>query len=147
MPKMPLLPPSHTSSLPESNSPAPEPLILPKVSSAWLKIPNNNWASMQECRMQGQGGSQLTPCHFHPSILPPSSSRPKVRITTFSTPHHNRHRTIVGNRKKSRKATTHLARIVHCSPLSCKRFQKRKIQLKSFLSFHFLATFCVCCCS
>ena len=61
--------------------------------AACLKIPNR----ARNARMQGRVEVQLTPWHSHPPILPPSSNRPKVQITTFSTPH-NRHRTIVGNR-------------------------------------------------
>ena len=75
-----------------------------------------------------------SPCHRQPTAQ-------KSRSPRFPPPH-NRHRTIVGNHgEKSSKDAAYLVRIVHCSPLSCKRFQKRKIQLKSFLSFHFLATF------
>ena len=111
-----------------------------EVSSAWQRLPKNTQRG-QRCKNAREGEFQLTPWHSHPLLLPPSTNRPKVQITTFSPPH-NRHRTIVGNHgEKSSKDAAYLVRIVHCSPLSCKRFQKRKIQLKSFLSFHFLATF------
>ena len=86
----------------------------------------------------------MSNCPPGTSILPSchrQATAQKSRSPRFPPPH-NRHRTIVRNqREKSGKETAYLVRIVHCSPLSCKRFQKRKIQLKSFLSFHFLATF------
>ena len=111
-----------------------------EVSSAWQRLPKNTQLG-QRCKNARDGRVPIDPLALLFSLpatvnQPPKSPDHHV-FHPPQPPSHHRGK----SRRKSGKGEAYLVRIVHCSPLSCKRFQKRKIQLKSFLSFHFLATF------
>ena len=108
--------------------------------SACLKIPNR----ARDARMQGRGDVQLTPWHFHPPLLPPSSNRPKVQITTFSTPPQppSHHREKSERKKWERDGLPCPNRSLF--PTLVQKVSKKENTTKIFLKLSFFGNISVC---